>query len=75
MLAAAITAAFALAAIFGLIWSCGPEAGAPLDEENARTAGGLEESTTTGEPTAAGSENATGEAANIPRTRRYPPSS
>jgi hypothetical protein len=57
LLAAAITAAFALAAIFGLIWSCGPEAGVPLDEGNAGNISGLEETT------AARSDNAMGEAA------------
>jgi hypothetical protein len=60
-LAAALTAAFVLAVIFGLIRSCGPEAGAPPDEGNAGSTDGLEEAGTTGETTAAGGEETTGE--------------
>jgi hypothetical protein len=61
-LAAALTAAFVLALILGLVWSCGPEAGAP-PEGNAGTTNGLEEASTTGETTTAGSEDTAGEAA------------
>ena len=60
-LAAALTAAFVLAVIFGLIRSCGPEAGAPPDEGNAGSTDGLEEASTTDETTTAGSEETTGE--------------
>ncbi len=50
-LAAALTAAFVLAVVFGLIRSCGPEAGAPPDEGNAGSTDGLEAASTTGEAT------------------------
>lgn len=62
MLAAALTAVFALVLIFGLLWSCGPEAGAPPEEGNAETTSELEEAGTTGETTAAGAETTTAEA-------------
>ena len=72
-LAAALMAAFALALIFGLLWSCGPEAGAPPEEGNAGTTNGLEEASTTGERTAAGSEDTKGEATGEARDEEAEP--